>query len=50
MNDKKSEKFYPTEKAKKLIELYSPETDPQGWYTGNPENRSERPVQDADDL
>lgn len=25
-------------------------TDPQGMYTGVPENPWERPVQDADDL
>ena len=25
-------------------------TDPQGSYTGAPSNRSEKPVQDADDL
>lgn len=25
-------------------------TDPQGWYTGRPEERYEIPVQDADDL
>lgn len=26
------------------------ETDPNGSYTGNPENKYEKPVQDADDL
>lgn len=26
------------------------ETDPQGSYTGRPENLLEKPVQDADDL
>ncbi len=26
------------------------ETDPQGMYTGRPEERYEVPVQDADDL
>ena len=25
-------------------------TDPEGWYTGRPENVLEKPVQDADDL
>lgn len=25
-------------------------TDPQGWYTGRPNERYEKPVQDADDL
>lgn len=27
-----------------------PETDPQGMYTGVPEDPYEQPVQDADDL
>lgn len=26
------------------------ETDPNGSYTGRPENKNEVPVQDADDL
>ena len=50
MKDKKSKDFSPTEKAKKLNKLYSPDTDPQGSYTGKPENKQEKPVQDADDL
>ncbi len=25
-------------------------TDPNGSYTGRPENKNEKPVQDADDL
>ncbi len=25
-------------------------TDPNGSYTGKPENKDEKPVQDADDL
>ena len=25
-------------------------TDPNGSYTGNPENKNEVPIQDADDL
>ena len=32
------------EKPKKIV------TDPQGSYTGRPENPYEKPVQDADDL
>lgn len=32
------------EKQKKIV------TDPQGSYTGHPENPYEKPVQDADDL
>lgn len=39
----------PTEKALKL--LFKPsETDVNGSYTGMPENKKEKPVQDADDL
>ncbi len=30
--------------------MASPETDPQGMYTGVPEDPYEVPVQDADDL
>lgn len=37
------------EKIKKSS-LCSPKTDPQGMYTGVPENPYEKPVQDADDL
>ncbi len=34
----------------KDISLVSEETDPQGMYTGVPEELYEEPVQDADDL
>jgi hypothetical protein len=40
----------PTDKAKSIGGLYSPDTDPQGSYTGKPENPEDVPVQDADDL
>ena len=30
--------------------FYRPKTDPQGSYTGVPEQAREMPVQDADDL
>lgn len=51
MNDKKNKKdFTPTKKALKTISNYSPDTDPQGSYTGKPANVKETPVQDADDL
>ncbi len=30
--------------------FHHPTTDPQGSYTGVPENPEEKPVQDADDL
>lgn len=32
------------------IELSSPQTDPQGMYTGIPADPYDEPVQDADDL
>ena len=32
------------------IELMSPETDPQGMYTGVPKDPEDEPIQDADDL
>lgn len=38
---------------KKLAEFMvniAPDTDPQGMYTGVPEDPYEKPVQDADDL
>lgn len=34
----------------KDLSLVSEETDPQGMYTGVPEELYEKPVQDADDL
>lgn len=34
----------------KDLSLVSPATDPQGMYTGVPEELYEKPVQDADDL
>ena len=40
----------PTEKAKAIGGLFSPDTDPQGSYTGNPAEPNEKPIQDADDL
>ncbi len=33
-----------------MIRFPSSRTDPDGWYTGNPLNPFEKPVQDADDL
>ncbi|MCL2078134.1 MAG: hypothetical protein FWH08_07005 [Oscillospiraceae bacterium] len=33
-----------------IADLTAGETDPNGSYTGAPVNRSEKPVQDADDL
>lgn len=39
----------PTQKALKLVGTRS-KTDVNGSYTGIPENKDEKPVQDADDL
>ena len=50
MKNKKEVSKTPTQKAKELNKLYSPESDPQGSYTGKPEAPFEKPVQDADDL
>ena len=33
-----------------LMSMASVDTDPQGMYTGVPEDPYEQPVQDADDL
>ncbi len=33
-----------------FMSMASTETDPQGMYTGVPENPYEQPIQDADDL
>ena len=40
----------PTQAALRVIALRNPQSDPQGSYTGVPQNRHEMPVQDADDL
>lgn len=38
-------------KPRQIIQMMSSEaTDPNGSYTGVPENKFEKPVQDADDL
>ncbi|MBQ8603777.1 MAG: hypothetical protein IJ410_02900 [Oscillospiraceae bacterium] len=33
-----------------IIRRHASDTDPNGSYTGRPEDKSETPVQDADDL
>ncbi|MEA4814226.1 MAG: hypothetical protein VB112_04930 [Oscillospiraceae bacterium] len=48
MKDKHCED--PQSKAKKMTKLGHGKTDPQGSYTGQPTDRYEKPVQDADDL
>lgn len=52
MNDKPSpEKIQRINKRLEgFLSMKSARTDPQGMYTGVPENPYEKPVQDADDL
>ena len=39
------------DKVKEILESQKPsKNDPDGWYTGRPQNPDEIPVQDADDL
>lgn len=40
----------PTKSAEKVIRMQDLKTDPNGSYTGIPEDPYEVPVQDADDL
>ena len=40
----------PTKRAMNVISARTSDTDPEGSYTGVCENKSEVPVQDADDL
>lgn len=40
----------PMEKARQLTRLNDSKTDPQGSWTGQPQDPNEVPVQDADDL
>ncbi|MBQ0110929.1 MAG: hypothetical protein KBS41_03280 [Oscillospiraceae bacterium] len=40
----------PTKKALQIVNMQVPTADPLGSYTGTPENRFEKPTQDADDL
>ena len=40
-------------KSKKVVSALKKsgkKTDPQGSYTGRPDNKNEKPIQDADDL
>lgn len=45
---KRNKKTAPEDRP--LADLQARETDPQGSWTGVPEDRYEDPVQDADDL
>ncbi len=48
MNEKKNSSI--SDRIKKIIAMSSSSTDPNGSYTGVPENPMEKPVQDVDDL
>ena len=48
MEDREKDK--PMEKAKELTKFMAAKTDPMGSWTGQPVDRDEVPVQDADDL
>lgn len=37
-------------RVKNIIEFQNVKTDPDGSYTGVPENPYEKPIQDVDDL
>lgn len=50
MKKKNLENETPMEKAEAMTDFASDKTDPQGSYTGCPEDPYEKPVQDADDL
>ena len=48
--DQQQESRRPMKRAMALTDLSHRRTDPQGSYTGQPLDREEKPVQDADDL
>lgn len=52
--DKPKDKKIEFEKVEQIIEAYEHHdgmlTNPNGSYTGRPENPNEKPEQDADDL
>ena len=50
MKNKKNKKKAPVKTTEAVSDLYSPDADPQGSYTGKCEEPYEKPVQDADDL
>ena len=50
MIQKKKPKPTPKVDKQPLARMENPKTDPQGSWTGIPENRNDTPVQDADDL
>lgn len=50
LSNKKKKPSPNADRVKHIISMKSAETDPNGSYTGVPENPFEKPVQDADDL
>ena len=48
--DKKKKRTEISDKVQRIISMQSSVSDPNGSYTGVPENPNETPVQDADDL
>lgn len=46
----KSKQSELSERIRGIIAMQSCATDPNGSYTGVPENSKEKPIQDADDL
>lgn len=53
MNKKNSDKLL-SPKVKKVVDSFTDKdsfkTDPNGSWTGRPEDEKEKPIQDADDL
>lgn len=50
MQKKKKKEDKITEKVQGIISMQSSVTDPDGSYTGVPENPCDQPIQDVDDL
>ncbi len=53
LNDNKRNEKHSTplnKRVENIISMQNVKTDPNGSYTGVPENPYEQPVQDADDL
>lgn len=48
--DQPNKNLSPMQCAETMTDFKAEKTDPQGSYTGRPENILEKPVQDADDL
>lgn len=50
MQDKKKKDIKISQRVQDIISMQDCVTDPNGSYTGVPENPYEKPVQDVDDL